>query len=119
MQQIADDSGIRRHVISEIAGEIGYSLSPGQRRIVLDEQWLREQYLVKRRPFPDIANECGISDMTVIRCANEYGIPSRSSGVASHPRSSPNSPPHCIATSVARSKAVSMVGNDFTASTRS
>lgn len=33
-----------------------------------------------------IAGECGISDMTVIRCANEYGIPSRPSGVTSHPQ---------------------------------
>jgi hypothetical protein len=30
----------------------------------IDEQWLREQYVVKRRSFTDIAAECGISEMT-------------------------------------------------------
>ncbi|HJQ45768.1 MAG TPA: TniQ family protein [Amycolatopsis sp.] len=86
LEQIADETGISRHIISEIAAEASYAMSPGRRRIVIDEQWLREQYLVKHRSFPDIAAECGISDMTVIRCAHEYGIASRPSGVSSHPQ---------------------------------
>jgi hypothetical protein len=86
LQQIAEETGIGRHIIREIATELGYRLSPGQRRIVVDEHWLREQYLVKRRSFPDIAAECGASEMTVTRCAREYGIPARPPGIASHPQ---------------------------------
>jgi hypothetical protein len=86
LRQIADETGISRHIISEIGTEAGYTLSPGRRRTVIDEQWLRQQYLVKRRSFPDIAAECGTSEMTVTRCAREYGIPARPPGVTSHPQ---------------------------------
>lgn len=86
LEQIADETGISRHIISEIAAEAGYTLSPGRRRIVIDEQWLREQYLVKRRSFSDIAAECGVSETTITRCAREYGITARPPGITSHPQ---------------------------------
>jgi AraC-like DNA-binding protein len=85
LQQIADATGISRHIVVEIAKEAGYSPNSGRRRVVIDEQWLREQYLDKRRSLPDIAAECGVSEMTVTRCARDYGIPARPQGVASHP----------------------------------
>jgi hypothetical protein len=85
LEQISAQTGIQRHIISEIAAEVGYPLSPGRRRIVIDERWLREQYVTKRRSFPDIAHECGVSEMTVIRCAREHGIKARPSGISSHP----------------------------------
>jgi len=85
LQQIADETGFTRPVVAEIAKELGYTLTPGQRRKVVDEQWLREQYIIKRRSFPDIATQCGVSEMTVTRYARQYGIPSRPQGVVSHP----------------------------------
>ena len=86
LRQIAEETGIGRHIISQIATELGYQLSPGQRRIIIDEQWLRHQYLIKRRSFPDIAAECGTSEMTVTRCARQYRIPARPPGITSHPQ---------------------------------
>ncbi|MGC7102936.1 helix-turn-helix domain-containing protein [Amycolatopsis lurida] len=86
LRQITDETGIPRHIISEIATELGYPLNPGRRQLVIDEHWLREQYLDKKRSFLDIAAECGVTDTTVIGCASEYGIPSRTAGITSHPQ---------------------------------
>ena len=85
LQRIASATGIPQDIVVEIAKDAGHVVTRGPRRIVIDERWLREQYLVKRRSFPDIAAECGASEKTVTRCAREYGIPARPAGITSHP----------------------------------
>jgi hypothetical protein len=86
LRQIGAETNIPRHIVAEIAKEAGYALTSGRRRIVIDEQWLRQQYVEKLRSFPDIATECGVSEMTVTRCARQYGISAREPGITSHPQ---------------------------------
>jgi hypothetical protein len=61
------------------------SLARNRHIIPIDKDWLREQYLDRKRSTADIAVELGVSQMTINRAAHRYGIPIRPAGVASHP----------------------------------
>ena len=39
-----------------------------------DEEWLRTQYVEKRRTGPDIADECEVSPVTIYNWLERYGI---------------------------------------------
>ena len=76
-------TGIPRHIIAEIARELGIPLNAGRRAVTIDEAWLHEQYLDHMRSTADIAAELGISYDTVTRNLTAYGIPIRPAGVHS------------------------------------
>jgi hypothetical protein len=46
----------------------------------IDPDWLRQQYLTRRRSYTDIAAELGFLDMTVLAAARRHGIPSHPPG---------------------------------------
>lgn len=78
---------VRGHrTVKQIARGLGFTLGTGGLPAVdIDEHWLREQYLRRKRSFVAIAAELGVSDSTVARLATTYGIPARPAGIASHP----------------------------------
>jgi uncharacterized protein YjcR len=45
-----------------------------------DEEWLREEYVEKRRTAPEMAEECGCAGKTVRRWLKRHGIGTRSPG---------------------------------------
>ena len=57
---------------------------PDQR--LADEEWLREQYVEKRRTSADIAEQCGCHSRTVIEWMKRHGIESRNVSGANHPK---------------------------------
>lgn len=88
------DEGLTRAEIGEICGvtTIGYWLSkldietrdPGYSAEgkYTDEDWLREQYIDKRRALNDIADECNVSAETIRRWADRHNIDTRSASEA-------------------------------------
>jgi len=46
-----------------------------------DENWLREQYVNRGRTMVDIANEFGITAMSIQNWLDKYNIPTRPRGV--------------------------------------
>jgi hypothetical protein len=83
LRHIAEETGIRREIVSEIAKEHGITLIRTRRPFPIGEAWLREQYLTHKRSATDIANELGTEDMTVLRRLHHFGIPVRPTGVHS------------------------------------
>lgn len=85
LRQIAEETGLPRRIVAHYAYQAGITLAVARDTTPIDEGWLREHYLRRKRSFPDIAAELGISEMTVARAARRYRIPARAAGVASHP----------------------------------
>ena len=85
-QQIADEAGCSKHTAMDIGGQSSITSRPGGRpaSITIDPDWLRTEYLDKRRTVPDIAAELSASPQRVRDKAREFGIPLRSRGGASH-----------------------------------
>jgi hypothetical protein len=79
----AAETGYSRKLLAECARQAGITLATARQTTPIDQAWLREQYLKRKRSFPDIANGLDVSEMTVIRAAHRYGIPVRLAGVAS------------------------------------
>jgi hypothetical protein len=86
VRQIAAETGYSRKFIAECARDAGITLAKAREPAHhIDQHWLREQYLDRKRSFLDIGAELGLDDMAVIRIARRYGIPARPSGVTSRP----------------------------------
>jgi transposase len=51
------------------------------KKMYRDENWLREQYVVGGRTMTDIANEFGITAMSIQNWLDKYNIPTRPRGV--------------------------------------
>lgn len=60
------------------SGSSGQSQIAGPKAISLDPQWLRHEYLIWRRPLPDIAAQLGCRVGTLRKFALEHGIALRS-----------------------------------------
>jgi hypothetical protein len=87
IKQIAVQTSVPRYMVSDRVCALGFTLGRGGLPAVdIDQGWLREQYLRRKRSFVAIAAELGVSDSTVARLATTYGIPARPSGIASHPQ---------------------------------
>jgi AraC-like DNA-binding protein len=87
IKQIAVQTRIPRYMVSKQVRALGFTLGTGGLPAVdIDQRWLREQYLQRKRSFAAIAAELGVSDSTVARLATTYGIPARPAGIASHPQ---------------------------------
>ncbi|MFE2296369.1 TniQ family protein [Streptomyces sp. NPDC059452] len=83
LTRIAEDTGISRHVVAEQAKAIGLPLYFSRRPLPIDEAWLREQYLDRKRSTGNIASEIGTEDETVRRRLQHLGISLRPPGVHS------------------------------------
>ncbi len=86
LSQLAAETGFSRPLVAEHARQAGISVAhyaPPQKDI--DQDWLREQYLDRQRPYADIAAELGVAVMTVYDAARRYDITSRAPGVHSFP----------------------------------
>jgi DNA-binding transcriptional LysR family regulator len=53
-------------------------------RVIIDRNWLHEQYAVRRRTLPDLARETGMSTANLTRWAKTHGLPLRPRGARSH-----------------------------------
>jgi len=85
LAQIAAETGLPKKLVAHHARQTGIALiAPGHNATPIDPDWLRHQYLNRKRSFPDIAAELGVHPMTVNRAAHRHGIPIRPAGVTSH-----------------------------------
>lgn len=85
LTQIADETGYNRRLVGQLAREAGIIITNLCEPVPIDEGWLRQQYLERKRSYTDIATELGVRDMTIIERARRYGIPSRPPGITSRP----------------------------------
>jgi hypothetical protein len=83
LTEIAKATAIPRHIVVEQAKALGITIYRSQRPRPMDETWLREQYLVRKRSTESIAQELGTEDETVRRRMQQLDIPRRPSGVHS------------------------------------
>jgi hypothetical protein len=83
LRRIAAETRINRAIVTERATHAGITPTT-HRPTPIDEGWLRQQYLQRKRSAANIAAELCVSPATVIRAARNYGIPVRPAGVASH-----------------------------------
>ncbi|UQX10996.1 TniQ family protein [Candidatus Mycobacterium methanotrophicum] len=86
LRDIAASIGVDRKTVAQLAHDYGIPLRvPGrQTRHHVDRDWLYDQYVNKRRAFPDLARECGMSTANMERWAKTHNIPKRSRGGPSH-----------------------------------
>jgi TniQ protein/regulatory helix-turn-helix LysR family protein len=82
--QLRDETGIPINDLTRYAKQVGVALV-GRHPIGIDPTWLADQYINRRRSFPDIAKEVGASPQTLADTARRHGIPVRSPGIQSHP----------------------------------
>ncbi|GID29142.1 TniQ family protein [Paractinoplanes brasiliensis] len=87
LRQMADSTGCSRQTLARLAAEYDIPLRDGgapARHDPVDRDWLYEQYVNQKRPFPDLAREKGMSTTQMERWAREYEVPRRPRGGASH-----------------------------------
>ncbi|MDX2680340.1 PadR family transcriptional regulator [Streptomyces sp. NY05-11A] len=83
LTQIAQETGLPRHIVVEQARAVGLTIYYSRRPHPIDEDWLREQYLTRKRSTYDIAQEVGTDDETIRRRIQRLGIALRPQGVHS------------------------------------
>lgn len=81
--EIALDHGVARQTVSRVLEDADIETRRGRRRAAIDEEWLRQRYLVERRTIPEIAAEVGVTMTTINRHLEAAGIPRRPRGSAS------------------------------------
>lgn len=83
LAHIAKETGIPRHIAIAHARTLGFTIRRTRKPFPIDEPWLREQYLTRKRSTYDIAEELGTEDETVRRRLKHLKIPLRPPGVHS------------------------------------
>lgn len=83
LARIADEVDLPRHIVIEQANAVGLTIYYSRRPVPIDENWLREQYLTRKRSTYDIAQEIGTEDETVRRRLRRLGVSLRPQGVHS------------------------------------
>ncbi|MCI4674056.1 hypothetical protein [Candidatus Mycolicibacterium alkanivorans] len=86
LREIAEAIGVSRQIVAQLARHYELPLrEPGRRpRTSIDRDWLYDQYVTKRRPLRDIAQEAGMSTANMARWAKRHAVPMRRRGGASH-----------------------------------
>ncbi|MGI5512974.1 LysR family transcriptional regulator [Streptomyces sp. CA-106131] len=88
LNQIAALTGFSRSVLTALAHEYEVPLRDGpqdyKRRGTVEQDWLIEQYVHRRRTLSDLATEKGMSTANMARWANAHNVPLRSRGGSSH-----------------------------------
>lgn len=85
INDIAEASGLGRHIVARYAKTAGITLATSKAPIPIDHAWLREQYRDQRRSITNIAAELNITGSTVALALRREGIQSRPQGVHSFP----------------------------------
>ncbi|WP_331745647.1 TniQ family protein [Streptomyces virginiae] len=83
LTRIARETGIPRHIAVVQARALGFTVRRTRKPFPIDETWLREQYLTRKRSTLDIAEELGTEDETVRRRLKHLNVPLRPPGVHS------------------------------------
>ncbi|MFC8869380.1 LysR family transcriptional regulator [Streptomyces sp. NPDC057148] len=83
LTRIARETGIPRHIAVAQARALGFTVRRTRKPFPIDETWLREQYLTRKRSTLDIAEELGTEDETVRRRLRHLNVPLRPPGVHS------------------------------------
>ncbi|HEV2345632.1 MAG TPA: TniQ family protein [Actinocrinis sp.] len=81
--EIAHRHGVSKPVINRLANEYGIPMRPAGRHDKFEIpsfDWLHEQYVIRKRPLPDLAAEKGVSATTVARWAKNRGVRLRPQG---------------------------------------
>lgn len=85
LRSIRAGTSISKHALRSALQRDGIPSPPsGRIRVMVDEEWLRSQYLEEHRTLPDIAAELGMSPSNLARVARRHQIPLRPKGGASH-----------------------------------
>jgi len=86
LTSLAAEFGVGRNYLADRLRREGIPVPPSRRRPVhlVDPQWLRVEYLVRRRTLPDIAAEVGTTAPNIARIARMNNIPLRGRGGRSH-----------------------------------
>jgi hypothetical protein len=86
LRSLAPELGVGRKYLADRLRHDGIPVPPSRRRPVhvVDPQWLRVEYLERRRTLPDIAAEVGTTAPNIARIARQHGIALRSRGGSSH-----------------------------------
>jgi hypothetical protein len=86
LKDIAATVGVSRQIIARLARDYDLPLrEPGlQARTTIDRDWLYDQYVIKRRALPEIAQEAGMSTANMARWAKTHAIAMRGRGGGSH-----------------------------------
>ncbi|RJQ83396.1 LysR family transcriptional regulator [Pseudonocardiaceae bacterium YIM PH 21723] len=86
LREIAHRVGTNRQIISRLLADYGIERRASIQcpKIVVDRDWLYEQYINQRRTLPDLAQEAGMSTANMARWAKTHNIPLRDRGGASH-----------------------------------
>ncbi|MEV7929211.1 TniQ family protein [Kitasatospora sp. NPDC088779] len=86
LNDLAAETGYSRHLLAKAARTNGITLNKGKPHLVNDAVWLRDQYERQRKSTGVIAEELGISQMTVNLALHRFAIAPRPSGVHSSPQ---------------------------------
>jgi hypothetical protein len=86
LRQIAAQTGLPTKLVAHHAHQAGITLFTGYEATPIDPDWLRRQYLNRRRSCTGIAAELGVHPMTVNRALHRHSIPIRPAGITSHPQ---------------------------------
>ncbi len=104
LRSIRGDASISKLALRSALQRDGIPCPPSgrPRRVNVDEDWLRTQYLDGHRTLPDIAGELGMSPANLGRIARQHHIPVRPRGGGSHAASisAPADWPQPLATAV-------------------
>lgn len=87
LRDIAALYGAEHKVVNQLARQYGIELRPARRprqHEEIDRDWLYTEYIINRRPLPELAAEKGMSTTTMSRWANLHGIQRRAQGGPSH-----------------------------------
>jgi hypothetical protein len=85
LRSLAAEYGIHRNTIAEIVHREGIPVPTGGRVTYdVDPDWLRTEYIDRRRTLPDIAAEVGTTPVNMARIARKNSIPLRDRGGTSH-----------------------------------
>jgi hypothetical protein len=86
LRSLAPELGVGRKYLADRLRRDGIPVPPSRRRPVhiVDPEWLRVEYLQRRRTLPDIAAEVGTTAPNIARIAHQHGIELRKRGGPSH-----------------------------------
>jgi molybdenum-dependent DNA-binding transcriptional regulator ModE len=89
VKSISRDYDVDRKTVAAALVRENIPMGPpgGRTRFAIDGDWLRAEYIDKRRPLPDIARELGTTPTNLSRIAKKHGIPLRGRGGPSHAES--------------------------------
>lgn len=84
LRSLAAEHQVGRGALARELGRQGIRVPPGRRPIKVDTEWLRTEYVDRRRTLTEIAAEIGTSPANMARIAHARGVPVRGRGVVTN-----------------------------------